>query len=268
MKHPMFLLVALCVTTVATSAYANQQGACAAGKDIRLFLSPARPNAQGPLRLMVVHGGERRKGNIWVQHPNGTQHQLSTRRFGGPPHGYVATVESPAAGVWRAGLVVDGDMQTCKRFKVRKKRIRLRGKRAIDESSVWTTYRRWTPHLEDLYSLWIEHLFAAPIDQEPTWSALHVVLQDPTRNLLYDHLSIGEDTPGRRARSLKPDCADFPYFLRGYFAWKLSLPFGYRRCWQGRRHSVAHCQEAQFNDQPAQDIDPADAFFRLLKRGN
>jgi len=42
---------------------------------------------------------------------------------------------------------------------------------------------------------------------------------------------LGEDdaaTPG--AIELPADCADVPYFLRAYFAWKLRLPFQWSRC--------------------------------------
>src|SRR4030095_3019255 len=32
---------------------------------------------------------------------------------------------------------------------------------------------------------------------------------------------------------LRPDCADAPYFLRAYFAWKRGLPFAFRSCSRG-----------------------------------
>ena len=48
----------------------------------------------------------------------------------------------------------------------------------------------------------------------PTCTTL---LRDPARNLLLDHLGLGEDA----AIELVPDCADLPYALRAYFAWKM-----------------------------------------------
>ena len=36
-----------------------------------------------------------------------------------------------------------------------------------------------------------------------------------------------------RKRGLRPDCADFVYFLRAYFAYKMGLPFGYSNCSRG-----------------------------------
>ena len=32
---------------------------------------------------------------------------------------------------------------------------------------------------------------------------------------------------------MQPDCADLPYFLRAYFAFKMGLPFGYSKCTRG-----------------------------------
>ena len=32
---------------------------------------------------------------------------------------------------------------------------------------------------------------------------------------------------------IRPDCADLPYFLRAYFAFKMGLPFGYSKCSRG-----------------------------------
>ncbi|WP_457825214.1 hypothetical protein, partial [Staphylococcus aureus] len=60
--------------------------------------------------------------------------------------------------------------------------------------------------------------------------ALHDVLRDRSRNFLFNHLGLREDEKGL---VIKPDCADFPYFLRAYFAFKLGLPFGYAKCTRG-----------------------------------
>jgi len=63
------------------------------------------------------------------------------------------------------------------------------------------------------------------------------VLRDPGRNFLYDYLSAGED----RRLPAEPDCADLPYFLRAYFAWKRGLPISYRSCSRGSRGSPPRC---------------------------
>ena len=69
---------------------------------------------------------------------------------------------------------------------------------------------------------------------------LHQALRDPARNFLYDYLGLREDDPKNKAAiTATPDCADLPYFLRAYFAWKLGLPFGFRDCDRGHRRAPA-----------------------------
>ena len=48
--------------------------------------------------------------------------------------------------------------------------------------------------------------------------------------MLFNHLGLGED---EMKMVLRPDCADLPYFLRAYFAFKMGLPFGYTKCTRG-----------------------------------
>ena len=38
-----------------------------------------------------------------------------------------------------------------------------------------------------------------------------------------------------------PDCADLPYFLRAYFAFKMGLPFGYAKCTRGSANEPPKC---------------------------
>jgi len=85
----------------------------------------------------------------------------------------------------------------------------------------------WSRDEENLYAAWIEALFAGA-DERSSWKALHEVTRDPARNLLHNHLGLGEDDPsGPNALVMTPDCADNPFFMRAYFAWKLGLPFGF-----------------------------------------
>ncbi|HEY4140094.1 MAG TPA: hypothetical protein VGM57_01705, partial [Pseudolabrys sp.] len=83
---------------------------------------------------------------------------------------------------------------------------------------------------ENLFSAWLEKLFDDPLDATPSWPALHVVLRDRSRNFLFNHLGLGEDSANI---ILRPDCADLPYFLRAYFAFKMGLPFAYSICSRG-----------------------------------
>jgi len=66
------------------------------------------------------------------------------------------------------------------------------------------------------------------------------VLRDRSRNFLFNYLGLGEDNV---ALGLRPDCADFVYFLRAYFAFKMGLPFGYSNCSRGSGGAPPKCYE-------------------------
>jgi len=91
-----------------------------------------------------------------------------------------------------------------------------------------------------LFSAWIEKLFDAPPDQDLSWKAWHEVLRDSSRNFLFNYLGRGEDNV---QTGLRPDCADFAYFLRAYFAYKMGLPFGYSNCSRGTGGKAPKCYQ-------------------------
>src|SRR5205807_6972334 len=111
---------------------------------------------------------------------------------------------------------------------------------AAPEGSLWPVRETWNRGTENLYSAWIEKLFDAPLEAPPSWKALHEVLRDRSRNFLFDHLGLGEDQMGL---IIRPDCADLPYFLRAYFAFKMGLPFGYAKCSRGGGGEPPKCHE-------------------------
>ena len=55
---------------------------------------------------------------------------------------------------------------------------------------------------------------------------------------------------------LRPDCADLPYFLRAYFAFKLGLPFGFSKCTRGGGGRAPTCPQ-WFSIQNADAARPA-----------
>ena len=100
----------------------------------------------------------------------------------------------------------------------------------IPAGSIWQTRNNWNSTNEALFSAWIEKLFDAPPDQDLNWKVWYEVLRDPSRNFLHNYLGRNEDAT---QTGLRPDCADFVYFLRAYFAFKMGLPFGYSNCSRG-----------------------------------
>ena len=99
---------------------------------------------------------------------------------------------------------------------------------------------QWTRAYESLYSAWIEKLFDAPLADAPSWKALHEVLRDRSRNVLHNYLGARDDDQGMIVR---PDCADLPYFLRAYFAFKMGLPYGYAKCTRGGGGHPPRCYQ-------------------------
>jgi hypothetical protein len=58
--------------------------------------------------------------------------------------------------------------------------------------------------------------------------------------MLFNHLGLGED---EMKMVLRPDCADLPYFLRAYFAFKMGLPAGYSKCSRGGAGRPPQCTQ-------------------------
>lgn len=124
-------------------------------------------------------------------------------------------------GAYRVSVRDADRVVSCQRFEVTAERRRRR-----PSEGVWDSRRGWDGAAERLYSAWIAASFDAP--EGTRWKGIAAVLGDRSRNFLHEHLSSGEDAdPARLA--LRPDCADAPFVLRAYFAWKLGLPFGLHR---------------------------------------
>jgi len=220
------LLLAMNATAVAM----DEQAACGGVAAPAFLASPLAPWKGAPLRV-VFTAEDALDGELTLTAPDGSVAATSRERHGGPPYFWYAEVADPGAGKWRATLKREGASAECKviarELSVSAKRQRGPGS---SEGSVWPIRDSWSHGNESLYSAWIEKLFDAPLDAAPSWPALHEVLRDPSRNLLFNHLGLGEDEKGL---IIKPDCADLPYFLRAYFAFKNGLPFGYAKCTRG-----------------------------------
>ena len=215
-------------------------GACRTARGVHVFSSPRRPFVKEPLRVVVV-SSKAHEGVRLVGKGPGGRHTLKVLVRGGPPYWWFAQVDSPAVGRHRFALVdAAGKVLACERTRVRAKRPAP----PTPGTKQWPVKRAWGRAMEDLYSAWIEKLFDSPATSRPSWTPLHVVIRDPARNFLYNHLGTDEDGPKKRkAVVLKPDCADLPYFLRAYFAWKMRLPFGHRHCSRGSSRRPPRCGE-------------------------
>src|SRR5262249_10110064 len=211
-------------------------GSCEEAADVAGLPSPLAPWKGAPLR--VIFAVEKPlQGELSLIAPNGSVAMKSRDRQGGPPYFWYAEVAAPAAGRWQVQLMANqaGCGTITREIAVSATKPAAPHQTA---GSLWPVRDTWSRATENLYSAWIEKLFDAPLDASPSWKALHEVLRDKSRNVLFNHLGLGEDWMNMVVR---PDCADLPYFLRAYFAFKMGLPYGYAKCTRGSGGDAPRC---------------------------
>jgi hypothetical protein len=198
--------------------------ACA---EVTVLPAPFSPWTGVPLRVMVI-AEKPVAATLSLIAPDGSVAANSSDRHEGPPYSWFAEVASPAAGNWRATLASAGCGPVSRDITVS---ARKPEPFRIPAGMIWPTRNSWNSTNEALFSAWIEKLFDAPPEQDLNWKVWYEVLRDPQRNFLYNYLGRNEDIT---QTGLRPDCADFVYYLRAYFAFKMGLPFGYSNCSRGK----------------------------------
>ena len=241
-------IAAACFVLLISAADARAAGlfgACEDAADIAVLSAPFAPWTGAPLR--VIFAAEKPlDGELSLIAPEGRVATKSRGRQGGPPYFWFAEMPSPAAGTWHATLAAAGCSPITRDIVVRDAASPPPPPPAAP-GSVWPLRNSWNRATENLYSAWIEKLFDAPLDAEPSWPTLREVLHDRSRNVLFNYLSLGED---EAKIVISPDCADLPYFLRAYFAYKMGLPFGYSKCSRGGGGSPPKCYGWFTNQNP------------------
>ena len=224
------LLAGACFVSAGTAAPNAPIASNCQDADIAVLAAPLAPWKGAPLRVLVA-AEQAFDGEFALTGPDGAVAVRSRERHGGPPYFWIAEVAAPAAGTWHATLVRDAAPAACRTI-THDIVVSLQKPSGLHPTpgTVWPIRNKWSRTTENLFSAWIEKLFDAPLNTEPSWKAWHEVLRDPSRNLLFNYLGAGEDGV---TINLRPDCADFAYFLRAYFASKLGLPFGYSNCSRG-----------------------------------
>lgn len=233
------LAVAICTVAVGILQVGPAiAGDCTELPGFAILATPSSPSKSAPLRIVVV-SETAVDGVLTLRGPDGSVSATAPERRGGPPFFWLAEVAEPTAGAWQATLSLTREQAGCKALtQAITVRTSPAGGPGASAKSVWPIRAAWNRETENLYSAWIEALFDAPLDASPSWKALHEVLRDPKRNLLFNHLGLREDEKGL---VIKPDCADLPYFLRAYFSFKMGLPFGYSKCTRGGKGKPPAC---------------------------
>jgi hypothetical protein len=215
-------------------------GSCGDAAELSVLPSPIAPWKGAPLRVMVVTE-KPLEGVLSLIAPDGKVAAKSSDRLGAAPYSWFAEVASPAAGTWHATLTLDHATAECSTI-TRDIAVSANKPQPLPtpSGSFWQVRNSWNSTTESLFSAWIEKLFDAPPEQDLNWKVWHEVLRDRSRNFLFNYLGRGEDDA---KTGLRPDCADFAYFLRAYFAYKMGLPFGYSNCSRGMGGKPPKCYQ-------------------------
>jgi hypothetical protein len=212
---------------------------CENALQVAMLPVPLAPWTGAPLRVLVA-AEKPLNGALSLIGPDGRVAAKSGREDG-PPSSWYVEVSSPAAGTWRVTLTLDDAPGGCSAIT---RDIAVSAQKPpplrATSGSLWPLRNSWNRETENLYSAWIAKLFDGPLDQELSWKTWDGPLHDQSRNILFNYLGLGEDNI---LKGLRPDCADFVYFLRAYFAFKMGLPFGYSNCSRGSGGSPPKCYQ-------------------------
>lgn len=223
-----------------------------------LLVLPANPAPGESFRILVAGSSEIKKGELIVTGPDGVV-KAETKNSGNElPLRNVETFRAAGEGSYTAVLKIGGK-------EIANVSFLIGPRQPIAQKGVWKTTRSWTPEMETLYAAWVNALFEG-CGEQTSWPNLHEVTQRKEQNLLYNYLSLGEDDAENKIHvSMEPDCADNPFFLRAYFAWKLGLPFGYHICDRGFLGKNPGTGQWITNETPTSKSNPVQAFNAFLR---
>ncbi len=229
-----------------------------------ILISPKSPRPGEVFRVMVAGGSNLRKLKLEVNSPTGSLDKIGSRSGEGLPFWRIEEFKAVSEGEYSVALQGGNDAIVRLNFTVTDKTA------VTPSKSVWTTEKGWDGAAESLYSAWVNALFYEA-GERSSWSALHEVTQNKTWNFLYNHLSLGEDDPdGKNKLIMEPDCADNPFYLRAYFAWKLGLPFGYHVSDRGSLGRAPGTGQWITNEMASSKSHPTqkfNAFLRMVMNG-
>jgi hypothetical protein len=174
---------------------------------------------------------------------------LKYSRRGGPPWSLTTTLGGLNEGAYHVIASRDGQLTACHPL-------------TISRIGTPKNPNTWGLATEAFYSAWIEALFGAPHEDNLNFPSLEPVLRNTERNFLHNHLGLNEDNN----LPLTPDCADLPYTLRAYFAWKVGLPTAFRMCGRGSANAPPHCGEATIKTEFTHGISSQTSFRHVSEQ--
>jgi hypothetical protein len=225
-----------------------------------MLVLPKNPGPGEPFRILATGGENIRKAQIIVSGPSGSLASLKSNIGEELPYWRIEDFAGSPAGKYKVILTADKKVIGNLEFIISPSVV------TPQTGVVWKTLQGWDSSTEAIYSAWINALFHG-CDEHSSWPALHEVTQNPNQNFLYNYLSLGEDDPKGKIRLImQPDCADNPFYLRAYFAWKLGLPFGYHVCDRGSLVHNPKTGQWITNETSSSKTHPVLAFNAYLRR--
>lgn len=212
-----------------------------------IWTSPLRPNAGEILKIMAVLTDGPAE-TLAAVGPEGEEVPLDAIPRGGPPWSLSAELEAPRDGAYRLEVRRGGEPVACRVV-------------TVGRTSAVPAVDAWDTPAEAFYAAWIERLFDGPPEESLSFPSLEPVLRDPDRNFLHNHLGGREDA----RLPATPDCADLPYFLRAYFAWKVGLPVSFRACDRGAGGRPPRCGGPTVDNRFSHGLSPAASFNGLMR---
>jgi hypothetical protein len=220
------MLSGLLAVLVMPAAMADTD-ACEETGEAHIWVSPINPRPDAAVKIMAV-ATDGPIADIAVVDSQGRRTALQSNPRGGPPWSLSATLDGLAEGDYRIEARRGGSLLACRPLTL--------GRGVPEERPPMG----WNLATEAFYAAWIEELFGAPVEENLSFPSLEPVLRNFERNFLYNHLGLNED----KNLPSTPDCADLPYTLRAYFAWKVGLPIGFRTCSRGSANAPPRCGPA------------------------
>lgn len=239
--QPVRFLACLLLSSFMSMAYA-EGAACEEPGETHIWISPLKPEAGAEIKIMAV-STDGPVSELALIDSDDQRTSLQSRRRGGPPWSLTTALEELKAGDYRVVTERDGKVTACHPL-------------TIGGSGTQKKTESWGLATEAFYSAWIEELFGAPPEENLSFPSLEPVLRNAEHNFLYNHLGLNED----KNLPLTPDCADLPYTLRAYFAWKVGLPIAFRACGRGSAKAPPHCGAASINADFTQGISSQSGF--------
>ena len=225
-----------------------------------LLVLPKNPGPGEPFRILATGDENIRKAKIIVSGPSGSLESQKSKMGAALPYWRIDDFTGSFAGKYKVTLIVDKKVINNLEFIISSR------EETPSTGVVWKTLHGWDSGMETIYSSWINALFQG-CDENSSWSALNEVTQNQNQNFLYNYLSLGEDVPdGKNKVIMQPDCADNPFCLRAYFAWKLGLPFGYHLCDRGYVGRNPKAGQWITNESSSSKINPVLSFNTFLRR--